>query len=164
MPSLRNLHSSRSPPAGRIALAAATVALLLACGPAGAVLYKWIDASGRVTYSDQPPPANVKAEVVGAPAPPSNPAAVRDLANQEADLKKLQTQRADEQKKADKARVEALQLQQDCADARARLKLYASDEPIGRINEKGEQVLIDDTARLRVRERLESQIRERCAG
>ena len=106
----------------------------------------------------------MKSEVVGAPAPPANPAAVRELASQEADLKKQQMQRADDQKKAQKARTEQLQLQQDCVDARARLKVYESDEPIGRINDKGEQVLIDDTARLRVRERLESQIRERCAG
>ncbi len=128
------------------------------------MLYKWVDASGRVTYSDQPPAGNVKSEVVGAAPPAANPSAVRELANQEADLKKQQTQRADEQKKVDKARYETLQLQQDCADARERLKIYATDEPIGRINEKGEQVLIDDAARQRVRERLQSQIRERCQG
>ena len=29
-----------------------------------AALYKWIDANGRVVYSDQPPPGNVKAEIV----------------------------------------------------------------------------------------------------
>ena len=164
MPSLRKLLPSRRHVADRIVLAAATATLLLACGPAGAVLYKWVDASGRVTYSDQPPPPNVKSEVVGAPAPPANPAAARELASQEADLKKQQMQRADDQKKAQKARTEQLQLQQDCVDARARRKVYESDEPIGRINDRGEQVLIDDTARLRVRERLESQIRERCAG
>jgi hypothetical protein len=106
----------------------------------------------------------VKAEIVGAAPPPADPSAVRELAAQEADLKKQQTQRADEQKKAAKARAEQAQLQQDCSDARERLKLYASDQPIGRINEKGEQVLIDDAARQSVRERLQSQIRERCPG
>lgn len=161
MPSLRQPRPNRRQAAGPVALA---VALLLACGPASAVLYKWVDASGRVTYSDQPPPGNVKAEVVGAAPPPSNPAAIRDLANQEADLKKQQTQRAEDQKKAAKARTEALQLQQDCGDARARLRIYESDQPIARINEKGEQVFLEDSLRLMERQRLEQQIRERCSG
>ena len=150
--------------ARRVALAALCAGLALAASPAGAVLYKWVDANGRVTYSDQPPPGNVKAEVVGAPAPAANPSAVRDLANQEADFKKQQTQRADDQKKAVKTRAEQMQLQQDCIDARARLKLYQSDEPIGRIDENGQQVLIDDVARLETRDRLSQQIRERCSG
>jgi hypothetical protein len=148
----------------RAVAAVSAAALLAAFGPAGAVLYKWVDANGRVTYSDQAPGGNVKAEIVGAAPPPADPSAVRELAAQEADLKKQQTQRADEQKKAAKTRAEQAQLQQDCSDARERLKLYASDEPIGRINEKGEQVLIDDAARQSVRERLRSQIRERCPG
>src|SRR5215470_5066341 len=148
---MTRLHSSRPPTrhsAGRVAVFAVCAAVALAAGPAGAVLYKWVDASGRVTYSDQPPPGNVKAEVVGAPAPAGNASAVRELANQEADFKKQQMQRADDQKKAAKTRAEQLQLQQDCIDARARLKLYQSDEPIGRIDENGQQVLIDDIARL----------------
>lgn len=149
---------------GPAAPAAALLALLLAVNPAAAVLYKWVDASGRVTYSDQPPPSNVKAEIVGAAPPPANASALRDLANQEADLKKAQTQRADEQKKAARTRAEQLQLQQDCADARARLSLYQSDQPIARIDEKGDQVFLDDAARQQTRARLEAQIRERCAG
>lgn len=149
---------------GRAVPAAALAALLLAVNPAAAVLYKWVDANGRVTYSDQPPPGNVKAEVVGAVPPPANASAMQDLANQEADLRKAQTQRADDQKKAARTRAGQLQLQQDCADARARLRLYESDQPIARIDEKGDQVFLDDATRQQTRARLESQIRERCAG
>ncbi len=152
---LRRLSAHAAP-------AAAMVALLLAFHPAGAVLYKWVDANGRVTYSDQPPSGNVKAEIVGATPPPADPSAMRDLANQEADLKKAQSQRADELKKAAKTRSDQLQLQQDCADARVRLRLYASDQPIAHIDEKGDQVFVDDATRQQTRARLESQIRERC--
>jgi len=158
------LRPLRRHAAGHIAFAAICAGLALGATQAGAVLYKWVDASGHVTYSDQPPPGNVKAEVVGAPPPAANPSAVRDLANQEADLKKQQTQRADDQKKAAKTRAEQVQLQQDCTDARARLRIYQSDEPIGRIDENGQQVLIDDIARREARGRLEQQIRERCSG
>ena len=32
----------------------------LVCGAAAADLYRWVDADGKVQYSDQPPPANIK--------------------------------------------------------------------------------------------------------
>ena len=34
--------------------------LVLACVAAQADLYRWLDADGKVQYSDQPPPANIK--------------------------------------------------------------------------------------------------------
>ena len=34
--------------------------LVLACVAAQAELYRWVDAEGKVHYSDQPPPANIK--------------------------------------------------------------------------------------------------------
>ena len=63
-------------------------AVLLATAPAGGALYKWTDANGRVIYSDQPPPGNVKVETINAPPPPANPNAVKDLANKEVELQK----------------------------------------------------------------------------
>jgi uncharacterized protein DUF4124 len=148
----------------RAALSALAAGLLVAAGPASAVLYKWVDANGRVSYSDQPPPSNVKAEIVGAAPPPASPDAVRVMASQEADLKKRQAQRADDQKKAEKARADAALQQQACTEAKGRIRIYESDQLITRINEKGEQVYIDEATRAKERERLQAEIRERCAG
>jgi hypothetical protein len=148
----------------RVAFAAFAVGMMVAAGPASAVLYKWVDANGRVSYSDQPPPTNVKAEIVGGAPPPAAPDAVRVMANQEAELKKRQTQRAEDQKKAEKARADATSQQQACAEAKGQIRIYESDQPITRINEKGEPVYIDEALRAKERERLQAQIRERCAG
>jgi len=156
--------SGARPRGARIAIAALAAAVLVAAGPAGAVLYKWIDANGRVSYSDQPPPANVKAEIVSGAPVASAPEAVRDMANQELDFKKRQTQRADEQKKVDKARADAALREQACVELRNRMKVFESDAPILRLNEKGEQVYLDDTMRNQERERLQATMRERCAG
>jgi type IV secretory pathway VirB10-like protein len=152
-------------------LAACAAGVLLAAGPAAAVLYKWIDANGRVSYSDQPPPGNVKAEIVGgAPPPPTAatataPDAVREMANQELELKKRQAQRVADQKKAEKLRADAAAQQQACTQARAEIKIYEADElVITRINEKGEPVYLDETMRAKERERLGAQIRQHCAG
>lgn len=39
---------------------ASVIVLLLAALPAGAAMYKWVDAQGRVQYTDTPPPADAK--------------------------------------------------------------------------------------------------------
>jgi hypothetical protein len=151
-------------------LAALAASTLLAAGPAVAVLYKWVDANGRISYSDQPPPGNVKAEIVGAASssattPAAEPEAVREMANQEADFKKRQAQRAADQKKAEKVRADAALQEQVCTEARARIKIYETDQLVlARVNEKGEPVYLDEAMRTKERERLGAQIRERCAG
>jgi len=136
--------------------------MLLAVGPATAALYKWVDANGRVSYSDQPPPGNVKSEIVNAPAPAANADAVKNMANQEAELKKRQAQRADDQKKADKARVDQTARQEACAEARGQIKMYQSDVLVQRVNAKGEPVYMDDSMKKKERERLEAMVREKC--
>jgi outer membrane protein TolC len=73
-------------------------------------------------------------------------------------------QRTEDQKKAAKARADETQLRQSCADIRAQLRILASDQPMARINERGETVFVDDATRSRERERIEALLRERCSG
>jgi len=146
------------------ALATLSLGLMLAAGPAAAVLYKWVDANGRISYSDQPPPGNVKSEIVGGAPPASNPEAVRDMANQEQDLKKRDKQRAEDLKKVDKARAEDVTRQQACTDVKGRLAIYNTDVLVTMVNEKGEQVFLDDAAKNKEREKIEALVRERCPG
>ena len=63
------------------------VAAFFPAATGAAALYKWTDASGRIVYSDQPPPGNVKSEILKGPPPPANPNAVKDLANKELEYK-----------------------------------------------------------------------------
>jgi len=144
------------------AFAVTAASLLLTAIPASAALYKWVDANGRVTYSDQPPPGNVKSEVVNAPTSPANPDAVKEMATQGADLKKRQAQRAEEQKKAEQARIDEANRQQFCVDARSQIRMYQSDLLLQRVNERGEPVYMDDSMKRKERERLEAIVRDRC--
>lgn len=138
------------------------IALVCAAPAASAALYKWVDANGRVVYSDQPPMGNVKAEIVGAAAPPSNPDAVKEMASKEAELKKRQLDRADDAKKAEKTRAEAQKLAAFCQQARAQVAgLGRVDTVIFRVNEKGERIAMDEPARKAETERLEQMMRER---
>jgi hypothetical protein len=144
--------------AGALALAAMALAL-----QASAALYKWVDANGRVVYSDQPPAGNFKTEIVGAAAPPSNPDALKELAGKEAEFKKRQADKAEDAKKGEKARADAQKLNAQCAQVRAHLaNLQRSDYVVmHRLNEKGERVAMDDAMKKAEAERLQQLIKER---
>jgi hypothetical protein len=149
--------------AGACVLAAALAAFSL---PAAAVLYKWTDANGRVIYSDQPPTGNFKVEAINAPPPPANPNAVKELSAKEAELQQKKVARADEEAKAAKARVDANMKRDQCAKIRGQIVAMQSDQNVlmYRANEKGEQVYMDDAARRKEREQLESWLRENCSA
>lgn len=129
---------------------------------ATAALYKWVDANGRIVYSDQPPTGNVKSEVVGAAPPAANPDALKDMANRDAEFKKRQADRVEDAKKSEKARADAQKLAAFCAQARAQSAgLRRTDVSMYRLNEKGERVMMDDATRAAEAERLDQVVRER---
>jgi len=143
------------------ALAALAALVAIAAPAAHATLYKWVDANGRTVYSDQVPPG-VKAEPVGAAPAPANPNAARDLANQDAELRKRQLDRAEDAKKAEKSRADNAKLGVLCQQARAQIvSLRADQMVIYRLNDKGERVVMDDAARRAEIGRVELMMRER---
>lgn len=140
-------------------------ALVLAAAPALAATYKWTDANGRVVYSDQPPPGNVKVEAIAGPPPPANPNAVKELAVKEAEIKQKKMVRAEEDAKAAKTRVEDDKKREQCNKVRNQIALMQSNVNIVyRTNANGEQMLMDEAARRIEREQLEAWSRENCSS
>jgi len=145
--------------------ALAAGALCVAALPAGAALYKWVDANGRVVYSDQPPPANanVKTETLHAPPPPSNPNAAKELAQKQMELGKRQTERNEAAAKVDKDRTAKGKRSEECTQANASLQQLSWGQiVIYRANEKGEQVPMDEAARAKEKARIEAWMKENC--
>jgi hypothetical protein len=164
-PVARRIVPPSAPRALRILAGCAAVACLLSAAPALAAMYKWTDANGRVVYSDQPPPGNVKAEIITGAAPPANPNAVKDFAAKEAEIKKRQLERTDAAQKAEQSRVETDQRQAACVQARGRLR--ALNEPqanLYKLNEKGERVYMDDAMRRSEIAEQERLLRQHCGG
>ena len=136
----------------------------LAAASAVAATYKWTDANGRVVYSDQPPTGNYKVESLAAPAPPSNPNAVKELATKEAEIQQKKQLRAEDDKKAAKVAADSEKKREQCGRARGQLAmLQAGQTPLYQSNDKGEQVLLDDAARIRERQQVEIWMRENCS-
>lgn len=98
------------------------LALLLAAAGAGAAeVYRWVDADGKVHFSDSPPPG-VAAERLAIKSAPTDPAAV-DLAESTREVRENQAA-ADAIVKDNAAREAAAKAEKKAADCEAARKRY----------------------------------------
>lgn len=164
-----------------IALLAALLGLTLA-GPASAQ-WKWRDKAGHTQYSDLPPPpgtpeanilqrprgANATAPrapaATAAPAPAAASAAPLAAARAsdpelEARRKKAEQEVADK-KKAEEDRIAAARAE-NCSRAREALRTLDSGMRMARVNEKGERIILDDTARAAETKRAQGTVATDC--
>lgn len=146
---VRPLAVPRRVPATRACALGVALALCagLASGIAAAATYKWTDANGHVVYSDQPPPGNIKSEMIGPAAPASNPNAVKDMAQKDLELQKRQKDRADAEVKAEKARQGTAQRRDLCLVVRGHLKDMREGKPVFRYDASGARVILDEKER-----------------
>ncbi len=126
---------------GSLAIVAALTAI-----SAEATLYKWTDENGRVVYGDQPPPT-AKPERINSTVPPADPSAVRNMATKDAEIKKRQQQRADDDAKAERDQAEAKRKLDQCGQARGRIQTLREGSNVFRYNEKGEKVMLQQAER-----------------
>lgn len=143
----------------------AALALAAAAAPAAATLYKWVDANGRVVYSDQPPPSNVQSEVVKPPPPPANPNAAKEFEDKDAAIKQRDRKRVEDTKAAEQTRQTTERRREACANALGQLRaLQQKGENLYRFNDKGEKVYYNDDMRRDEADRQQQIIRENCPG
>jgi hypothetical protein len=132
----------------------------LACGcllamPALGDLYKWTDAEGKVHYSDQPPPPNVKQPITVKPRSPATPTAVpaaegtpaagpKTYVEQDAEFNRRRVEAAEREAAEKKAAMEAAEKKKNCEAAKTRLAGLQSGARVSRYNENGEIVYVSD--------------------
>jgi phage protein D len=120
----------------------------------GAQTYKWTDAQGKVHYSDQPPPADVK-EPITVKTPHQSPAAkpagkdpapakAKTYTEQEADFKKRQVETAEREAAEKKKADEAAEKKQTCTQVRAQLKGLQAGGRITQTNANGNREYLSD--------------------
>jgi len=126
--------------------------LLLSFSAHGA-LHKWVDADGSVHYSDETPPANVKAQRLkaqSAPAaatPSSGVPATKTVAEREAEYRKAQKAKQEAEQKSAKQQEEILAKQKNCEAAQQNLKALEAGSPMVTYDAKGERSFLDDNTR-----------------
>ncbi|MEO1768022.1 DUF4124 domain-containing protein [Thiobacter aerophilum] len=123
--------------------------LALPCVASGE-LYRWVDAQGKVHYSDSPPPADAKSgKTLPAPPSPASAPAGTTKSWQEKDMEFRQRRaaEAEAQAKKEKEAEEARQKQANCETARKNLRLLESGQRVVTTNDQGEREFLDDAAR-----------------
>ena len=137
---------------------------MLAAPSVAADLYKWIDADGKVHYSDQPPPPSARSQArVPDALPPSDPDAARHLAEKQAQMRKAAEAEAEQNRKSADEATAAKRKQSYCAEARGRLQALRDGMLISRYNERGEQVYLDDSARQQAQRDAEKAVADNCS-
>ena len=151
------------------------LALLVVATAIQAQVYTWKDASGRVHFSDQPPPeANArpikgKASTPSTPEPSSaasEPGSKKNTPKtwqekeQESRQKKAEQAQTDEKKKQEQAKQ--AEKERYCNDLRKNLALLERGGRIGRPNDKGEMEYFSDDQITREAEQTRSRIARDC--
>ena len=138
------------------------LALVIALTPALAQVYKWVDEKGVTHYSETPPPDKKASKVDTGPAnAPVAPAT--DWKQKELDSK----QRSLEQKQRDEAahRREAndeAARRDRCLRAQRDIRVFETQAPVYRVNERGEKVYMEDNTRAAALERARQEASTYC--
>ena len=138
------------------------VCLLLLSFSAYGALSKWVDAEGKVHYSDGPPPLDVKAEKLTTPSPASGVPATKTYIEQETELKKTLKAKEEAEQKAAMQQEESLTRQKKCRALRGNLTTLKNNLRIPTYNAKGESVIMDDATRQKELEEVRKEISKNC--
>jgi hypothetical protein len=129
-------------------------AVLAMASSAHAGITKWVDADGKVHYSDGPPPASAKSQkplnIQSSPAgaqPASAGGEGKSLAERDLESRKRRVEAEEAAAKEAKDKEEAKRKQANCAQARAQLQALQEGQRMSSYNEKGERVFMEDSAR-----------------
>ena len=134
---------------------------------AHAALNKWVDAEGKIHYSDTPP-SDVKANRVRtytAPdsiSPNTGEAEPKSLAEKEADWKKSQKSKEEAEKKAAQEKENAAIKQKNCESARKNLATLENSPSIVTYDDKGNRAFMDDASRKQSTEEARKAVSSFC--
>jgi len=139
--------------------------LALVWTAATAQVYTWRDASGKIHYSDTPPPG-VDAKKMRPGAQPgaasSGSTPVRSTAEQDMEFRKRQTEAEKARAKADQEKGDAEEGKRNCEDARKQLNALEAGQRMSRLNEAGESIPLDDEMRAQEIEKARKSVQSWC--
>jgi len=144
------------------------VLLLLCSANAFGALNKWVDANGKVHYSDEQPPANVKAQTLrsdssgAANSAASAPAAPKSIAEREADWKKSQKAKQEASEKSAQEKAINDEKKANCAAAQQNLRTLQQGSRMVEVGADGERAYLDDAQRQQRIAKTQQDISKLC--
>lgn len=174
----------------RTACTLSLLALMLGASASAHAQWAWKDAQGRITYSDSPPPPDVRADAIlhhpeasaatdsngrpsegdGAAQAAPKPAAAgpaagapKSLAEQDADFRKRRDERLKAEQKEAEEQSKAAKRQADCAQARGYLDMLQSGMRVMRPNPDGTRGYMGDDARAEETQKAQDSVAQNCS-
>lgn len=131
------------------------VSMLALATVAQAGVTRWVDAEGKVHYSDQPPPSTAKSQktldLKNTPAlpvaAPDGKGGEKNLAEKDLESRKRRVQAEETAAKQAKDKEEAKSRKANCEQARHQVQALQEGQRISKFNEKGERVFLEDNDR-----------------
>lgn len=124
-----------------------TAATLLIAVPVQAALNKWVDADGKVHYSDGPAPTGNQVQLIrqrATPAQSSPQTPPKSLEEREIERKKAQLARERKEQESAEQEGNATIRRKNCQDAQRILGTLESGGRLATQNEQGERVYLDE--------------------
>jgi hypothetical protein len=132
-----------------------------------AALNKWVDADGKVHYSDTPPPdVTVKrlrsSNVTEAATETNSVAPEKTLAEKEAEWKKSQKTKEEANQKAAQEQEAILTKKKNCDTSRNYLEKIENSPLVAQYNAQGERTIMDEAGRLQRIEEARKAVAAHC--
>lgn len=129
--------------------------LLVAATAAHAGITQWVDAEGKVHFSDQPAPPTAKSKKTldiktrpgASTATPDDKSGAKSLAERDLESRKRRVEAEEAAAKQSKEQEEAKQRKENCAQARNQLRALQDGQRISKYDEKGERAFLEDSDR-----------------
>mgnify|MGYP003758559719 CR=1 FL=1 len=147
------------------------VVLLVCVGQAALAqgIYSWKDASGRVHYSDLPPPevtVRTVRQAASAPsraaAPDSTQAAPQSYAEKDLAFRKRRAEAAEAEEKSRKNKAAEDARERDCTEMRRQLAALENGQSFSRFDDAGERTFLDENERNAEIERTRKAMERTC--
>ena len=144
-----------------------TIVMLFITLHAYAALNKWVDAEGKVNYSDSRPSDQKtttlkKSTSAESTAPASGVVAPKSLAERDLEWKKAQQDKEGAEHKAALEKENASIKQKNCENARGYLTTLENSPVLVTYDAKGERSYVDDTSRAQRTEEARKAVSTNC--
>ncbi|WP_299585551.1 DUF4124 domain-containing protein [uncultured Microbulbifer sp.] len=133
--------------------------LMVAATAGASELYRWVDADGRVHFSDRPP-AEAKAQDISGQLNPINSAEATK--NRPSLITSPATTTGREQQKRQQKEQQARQQEQQRNCSKARQRLRAINGRVAFIDNNGKEVRYSERERQQMAKKLQREIASRC--
>lgn len=146
------------------------VSMLALATVAQAGVTRWVDADGKVHYSDKPPPPTAKSQknldLKNSPAlpiaAPDSKAGEKSLAEKDLESRKRRVQAEETAAKQAKEQEEEKSKKTNCVQARNQLQALQGGQRMSKFDEKGERVFLEDNERVKAIEETKKSVDSWC--